>query len=275
MSPAQESNGASMASVEEGVPAESIESNSNARSTMRQQLSSRLSAISKKYDVDGDGKLDAAEQAMRDMDSQNLGYLTNDKVYTIFQEQLRMQKQLLMAKRIIIFCAVLLIILAAANVGVSFAAANLAKDTSTKNNVLVVKENGQVVQTDNHQYTFEATPDESSRRLQFNVTSDCSNGICKLGPSSETALEVLRLCELRLPVEVVLKSSLFSTTGELETLSIFKVCNSNIGVKEEITKNIQRDGSVTDYNITRTDAGFGFKSVAPASTEPWLFSELF
>jgi hypothetical protein len=54
-----------------------------------------------------------------------------------------MQKQLLMAKRIIIFCAVLLLILAAANVGVSFAAANLAKDMSTNNNnVLVVKENG-------------------------------------------------------------------------------------------------------------------------------------
>lgn len=196
------------------------------------------------------------------------------QVYAVFQEQLQMQKQLLMAKRIIIFCAVLLIILAAANVGVSFAAANLAKDTSTNNNVLVVKESGEVIQTDAHQYTFEVSPDEESRRLQFNVTSDCSTGICTLGPTFETALEVLRLCKLRLPVEVVMKSSLFSPNGELQTLSIYKVCNSNAAVAEQITENIQRDGSITDYNITRVDAGFEFNNGADP-TAAWTFSQLY
>jgi hypothetical protein len=43
---------------------------------------STLSITSKKYDVDGDGKLDHAEQTMRDMDIDNHGYLTNEKVYT-------------------------------------------------------------------------------------------------------------------------------------------------------------------------------------------------
>lgn len=265
-----EENGASMTAVEEGIPA----ANDTNKTSSVKQRSPLLSVISKQYDVDGDGKLNEAEQAMRDMDKENLGHLTNDKVYTVFQEQLRMQKQLLMAKRIIIFCAVLLIILAAANVGVSFAAANLAKDTSTNNNVLVVKESGDVVQTDGHQYIFEATPDENSRRLQFNVTSDCSTGLCKLGPSSETAMEVLRLCKLGLPVEVVMKTSLFSPNGELLTLSMYKVCNSNAAVAEQISENIQRDGTVTDYNITRVDAGFGFQNGA-AAVDPWLFSELY
>lgn len=154
----QEDN--SLNSVEEGIPA--------APSSRKAVTNRSLSKVSRMYDVDGDGKLDAAEQAMRDMDSQNLGYLPNDKVYTIFQEQLRMQKQLLLAKRIIIFCAVFLIILAAANVGVSFAAANLAKDTSTQQNVLVVKETGEVVATNNHADVFRvSTFMDNARRTEF------------------------------------------------------------------------------------------------------------
>ncbi len=188
--------------IEEGIPATNTDSTA-ANSVVKRQGSSRLSMISKKYDVDGDGKLDAAEQAMRDMDKEGLGYLSNDKVYTIFQEQLRMQKQLLMAKRIIIFCAVLLVILAAANVGVSFAAANLAKDTSMTNNVLVVKENGEVVQVDTHNYVFDVTPDPARRRElgAFYGTYSCATaGNCLVQPAAETSLEILRLCELKLPV---------------------------------------------------------------------------
>jgi hypothetical protein len=40
-----------------------------------------LSVTSMMYDVDDDGKLDEDEQAMRDMDTDNRGYLTNEKVY--------------------------------------------------------------------------------------------------------------------------------------------------------------------------------------------------
>jgi hypothetical protein len=83
-----------------------------------------LSAVSKQYDVDGDGKLDKVEQAMRNLDTEGRGYLTNDiKVLTVFQQQLRMQKQLLLAKRLVIFFAMVLVILAIANIGVAFAAA--------------------------------------------------------------------------------------------------------------------------------------------------------
>jgi hypothetical protein len=56
----------------------------------------------------------------------------------------------LLAKRLVIFFAMLLVILAIANIGVAFVAARLAKDTTTQNNVLVVKDSGQVVATKNH-----------------------------------------------------------------------------------------------------------------------------
>lgn len=121
----EEANGNVAASMEEGIPT----AKSNGSSLIQRQTSSRLSAISRKYDVDGDGKLDEAEQAMRDMDKEGRGFLTNDKVYSIFQQQLRMQKQLLLAKRLLIFFAMMLIILAVANIGVAFAAARYVRET--------------------------------------------------------------------------------------------------------------------------------------------------
>jgi len=262
----------SMDSIEEGIPAASNAEAKGTNTVVKRQLSSRLSFVSKKYDVDGDGKLDAAERAMRDMDKEGLGYLTNDKVYTIFQEQLRMQKQLLMAKRIIIFCATLLIILAAANVGASFVAANLAKDTSTNNNVLVVKENGEVVQVDAHNYVFAVSPEDSRRDLGALVAgSDCSAGLCKIEPDAEAALEILRLCKTGLPVILNLTSSLFSADGTTEVLTVYHVCNY-VGQEETITENSQRDGTVTNYNVTRSTASFEFQSNPADNAAPWLFS---
>lgn len=47
---------------------------------------STLSDIGKMYDVDGDGVLDEAEQAMRDLDKTGRGHLTNEKVYELMLE---------------------------------------------------------------------------------------------------------------------------------------------------------------------------------------------
>ena len=52
------------------------------------------------YDVNGDGALNAAELAMRAMDQSGRGYLTNDKVYKMMQDQIEVQKQLFRVKRI-------------------------------------------------------------------------------------------------------------------------------------------------------------------------------
>ena len=76
--------------------------------------------------------MDEAELAMRHMDTSGRGYLTNDKVYQLMQDHVQTQRKLFQFKRIIIGLAVLVVILALSNLGTSFAAAILSKDTVTK-----------------------------------------------------------------------------------------------------------------------------------------------
>lgn len=73
--PTKEESVASLASVEEGIPAVNSDTNG-----IRARSGTVLSVTSKAYDLDGDGKLNEAEQAMRDLDKSNRGFLTNDKV---------------------------------------------------------------------------------------------------------------------------------------------------------------------------------------------------
>jgi len=91
----------------------------------------RLSTVSEMYDINHDGKLDEAELAMRDLDKSGRGYLTNDKVYELMQIHVDDQRKLFRSKKIIIGLVVLVGILALSNLGTSFAAAYLSKDTTT------------------------------------------------------------------------------------------------------------------------------------------------
>ncbi len=59
-------------------------------------VKSRLSAVSKMYDIDGDGTL------MRDMDKTGRGCLTNDKIHDLMTEHLHTQRELFKVKKIII-----------------------------------------------------------------------------------------------------------------------------------------------------------------------------
>ena len=61
----------------------------------------RLSVVSKKYDVDGDGQLDEAEQAMRDMDKSNKGFISNKAIYDLMQDHIKVKEQVFTFKRII------------------------------------------------------------------------------------------------------------------------------------------------------------------------------
>ena len=94
--------------------------------------SRKLSTVSRMYDIRGDGELDEAELAMRHMDTSGRGYLTNEKVYQLMQDHVQTQRKLFQFKRVIIGLAVLVLILALSNLGTSFAAAILSKDTVTK-----------------------------------------------------------------------------------------------------------------------------------------------
>jgi len=93
-------------------------------------MKARLSTVSKMYDIDGDGQLDEAELAMRRMDTSGRGYLTNEKVLGLMTEQLAQQRQLFKLKKVIIGLAAVVLLLTLSNLGTSFAAAYLAKDTS-------------------------------------------------------------------------------------------------------------------------------------------------
>lgn len=66
------------------------------------KLTRKMSVVSKAYDLDGDGKLDEAEQAMRDLDTENKGELSKDQIYALMKEHLHTQKSLFRAKSMIV-----------------------------------------------------------------------------------------------------------------------------------------------------------------------------
>jgi hypothetical protein len=126
-----------------------------------------LSRTSKMFDVDGDGKLDDAEKAMRDMDTENDGYLPNWKVYQVMVEQMRLQQEVFSLKRMSLFFLSLIVLLTLATLGTSFAAATLAKETNVVKGNLVAKDGSGVVGTSNVSPTFTigegASPGEGRR----------------------------------------------------------------------------------------------------------------
>jgi hypothetical protein len=61
----------------------------------------RLSVVSRQYDVDGDGVLDEAEQALRNLDKSGRGFLKTDEVYSIMNDHLKMQKDMFKMKKVI------------------------------------------------------------------------------------------------------------------------------------------------------------------------------
>jgi hypothetical protein len=120
-------------------------------------LKTKLSVTSRKYDVDGDGKLDEAEQNMRDMDTDNRGYLTNEEVYKVMVEQMKLQREVFSLKRLSMVFLVVMVFLSLATLATSFAAATLAKDTDVKDGILVKKDSNVAIATSNAAKTFIVT----------------------------------------------------------------------------------------------------------------------
>lgn len=142
----------------------------------------KLSTVSRKYDINGDGKLDEAEQKMRDMDVSSRGYLTNDKVYELMQRQIETQEQLFRSRKITAILMGLVFLLALSNLGTSFAAARLAKDTSTNDNEeLTHKSTNEALSTQSTVESFEIArttiDSETGERRLCNNRSDLN---CKV-----------------------------------------------------------------------------------------------
>ena len=128
----------------------------------------KMSVVSKAYDRDNKGYLDDTEKAMRELDTDNKGHLSNATVYELMLESNRQTKKLATQKWLLIALVCFSVILALANMGTAFAAAHLAKDTTvnTKTGELVLMEDEDTpVATSAKGRTFnlgEAVPDSSS-----------------------------------------------------------------------------------------------------------------
>jgi hypothetical protein len=179
--------------MEEGIVDEAVPTSAPTRSPGDK----RLSTVSKMYDIDGDGKLDEAELAMRNMDKSGRGYLSNETVYKLMREQLQMQKSLFQMKKIIAGLLVFVVILALSNLGTSFASAILAKDTTTNSESgspqLVDKKTGEVVATDQAVQRFTAEEPTSGQQNSRALNPTSLFGVTSSDFSSMTATDAQNL----------------------------------------------------------------------------------
>ena len=159
----------------------------------------RLSVTSGQYDRQGKGFLDETEQALRQLDSDNVGSLGIDQVYSIMEnlqaeqkrsaslmEQIHREHQTTVGLRKgLIALACFTLLLAVSNIGTSFAAARLAKDTkATADNLFVNSQTGAMLATETRINEIVVEPlnaDARNRHLRElrNVHSICqenSNG---------------------------------------------------------------------------------------------------
>jgi hypothetical protein len=165
------------------------DSNSNKPQTIQRR---ELTAVSKKYDLGNKGYLNEAEQELRNMDRDNRGYLTPEQVYAIVEslqaerraaaelaenirlEHARSRRQ----RRWIAGLCVMAVMLACANIGTSFAAARLSKDTqvSSTNDLVGKNSDGNssenIIGTSSKFVEFSMQPISSSRRRHLQETED-------------------------------------------------------------------------------------------------------
>lgn len=138
-----------------------------------------LSVVSRQYDVDGDGVLDEAEQALRNLDKSGRGFLKTDEVYSIMNDHLKMQKDMFKMKKVIGGLVAFTVLLALSNLGTSLAAAWLSKDTSTSNGSLVDKATSKTLSTQQEKEKFQAKPVSEERRRE--LVEGCNTSRRKLG----------------------------------------------------------------------------------------------
>jgi len=96
-----------------------------------------LSKSAKAWDIDGDGELDEAELALREMDKARKGDLSKDQMYKLMSDNLKSQKELFKVKKVLGGLVGFTVLLACCNLGTSLTAAFLAKDTKSVDGSLV------------------------------------------------------------------------------------------------------------------------------------------
>lgn len=102
---------------------------SNHKNPSVRKFAEHLSFVSRQYDLDGDGILNAAERAMRDMDKGDGSGLNKHAVYDTIQELMTTQKSLLNTKRLLFGITFFAVLMMCSIFGLTFAVAKLTDDT--------------------------------------------------------------------------------------------------------------------------------------------------
>jgi len=129
-----------------------------------------LSSSAKEWDIDGDGVLDPTESALKSMDKSRKGFLSKEQMYQLMTENLQTQRELFKVKKVVAGLVVFTCILALSNLGTSFAAAFLAKDTKSKGGKLTDVHTHKTIKTDTSSTAYVADGDlgeELSRRRRL------------------------------------------------------------------------------------------------------------
>eukprot|EP00579_Thalassiosira_antarctica_P009342 CAMPEP_0201912458 /NCGR_PEP_ID=MMETSP0903-20130614/3123_1 /ASSEMBLY_ACC=CAM_ASM_000552 /TAXON_ID=420261 /ORGANISM="Thalassiosira antarctica, Strain CCMP982" /LENGTH=627 /DNA_ID=CAMNT_0048447423 /DNA_START=30 /DNA_END=1910 /DNA_ORIENTATION=+ len=129
-------------------------------STPSNKKAPKLAAISKMYDLDGDGELDEAEQIIRDCDVTGRGHLSNDEIKTIVKTHLSAEEDVHLYKRVARGLVCLVAILALSNFGSSWASAILAKEVTVESESGTIRatSSGEVVGFQDVAFTVELDP---------------------------------------------------------------------------------------------------------------------
>ena len=200
-------------------------------------MSRALSALSKQFDVNGDGKLDDAELVMRSMATSGRGFLTNEQVYSIVVRQMDDQRKLFRTRRIAFVLLGLVFALALSNLGTSFAAAYLSKDVVTSGEgVLESRETSESISTQ----TYAETIDLEST-VQITTT-----------PSSTDGAVRRRLCTVDDDDDVECMIDSLRTLGPKKCDTLIDHCRRGNTVN---LKRVWKNGDVSMYNICRFSSG--------------------
>ena len=127
---------------------------------LKQRKKSRLTTCSAMYDFDGTGELDEAQQAMRNKDKDNKGFLTQQEIYEIAREEIAAKRDVHAAKKAVGGLVCFVFILALSNLGTSFASAILAKETTadSASSTMKIKATGEIMGQQSAGETFDVDP---------------------------------------------------------------------------------------------------------------------
>lgn len=254
-----------------------------------------LSTVSRVYDTNGKGYLDSTELAMRHMDSQNLGYLTADKVYELMHklqdeqkvhtelvEELHKQTEKAVSlKKTVFLLSAFAFLLALSNIGTSFAAAKLAQDTKMDSYGDLVNLQGQRVATTSKQVMLEITPISDSRRRlsehdEAALMMACGNTTYDHDFNETTANVTTRYCDIQAEINISEARLLYGQfcpnypfPEDNDTLENPVVCNG--GVQEVLLNCRGRVSRILggEFFPTEGPGSVGNYTVFPASGFPY------